>query len=140
MENKIKKIEKAICPNCQKPLDAATSAFDKDAVPEAGDISICVYCQSVNRFMDDFTLRALDEYELELLIKEMPELSSLIVGIKKLNQFFLKKIVKKFDSLTEMMMWFKDDENTAMFELEYPVELYNINVDINNFTIVVDKK
>jgi hypothetical protein len=34
----------ATCPKCQATLDAATAADCSDAVPSAGDYSVCAYC------------------------------------------------------------------------------------------------
>ena len=48
------------CPNCGAMNDAATSASGDASAPEAGDISICLYCASPLQYAEDMSLVDLD--------------------------------------------------------------------------------
>jgi hypothetical protein len=57
-----------VCWHCDRPLDAATGIREKEAVPEEGAISLCMYCGAVAEFGPDLLLypptkELLDELE-----------------------------------------------------------------------------
>ncbi len=67
------------CPSCKKLLDAATS-LEEGAVPNPGDISVCIYCGEFLLYGDDMALEILpkviwDQLETELKIQ--------LIGIRK---------------------------------------------------------
>lgn len=51
------------CPVCKHHIDAATCIED-DHTPEQDDVSLCLYCSSVNAFNSDLTLRAMTDSEI----------------------------------------------------------------------------
>ncbi len=51
------------CPVCKSSIDAAT-CIENDCTPEQDDISLCLYCSSVNAFNSDLTLRAMTDSEI----------------------------------------------------------------------------
>jgi hypothetical protein len=62
------KVNACTCPACGKVVDAVTahpSEVDQDAIPTAGDFTICLYCRTLLVF--EFTLRtATKEEALEM--------------------------------------------------------------------------
>lgn len=44
-------MEEKRCPTCNSINDAASSADNDDAIPQEGDISLCLYCGSINQFV-----------------------------------------------------------------------------------------
>lgn len=49
---------KSNCTICDSPLDAATGALHTGARPEAGDVSVCLYCGNVAVFDEALSLRS----------------------------------------------------------------------------------
>ena len=47
---------RANCPTCKKLLDGYT-AVDHDHKPQAGDVTICTYCNEVLQFNDDMSMK-----------------------------------------------------------------------------------
>lgn len=47
------------CPNCDYKMDRASPAFEEEAVPQEGDLSICIKCGQLLVFNTDLTFRAL---------------------------------------------------------------------------------
>jgi hypothetical protein len=43
---------KAVCPSCDYEVDAATEIGDGDAVPEDGDIALCIRCAMPAAYAD----------------------------------------------------------------------------------------
>ena len=52
------------CLGCGKLLGAAADPTDDDAVPEPGDITICIGCGYLMVFADDLTFREIREDEI----------------------------------------------------------------------------
>lgn len=73
------------CPVCKKILDGATSCDERDAKPESGSISICVYCGEVSKYMEregklvleSFSQDELDQFPEE--IKKTIELTRIAI-------------------------------------------------------------
>jgi transcription initiation factor IIE alpha subunit len=57
------------CPACGKRLSAATG-IKEDAVPNSGDISICVYCGEYLVFDDNLHSRSMSQEEFDSLDDE----------------------------------------------------------------------
>ena len=61
------------CIKCGSDLDGFTSVGE-EAQPADGDISICFYCASIGKYVDNVTkLEALSETELEKIKQDEPE-------------------------------------------------------------------
>lgn len=54
------RVAPSTCPVCGKHLDAATNPEDPSARSEPGDVSICLWCQSVLIFGEDLALQLPD--------------------------------------------------------------------------------
>lgn len=52
-------VEKDMCPSCGHILDAFSS-INKDAVPQEGDLSICINCLAYLTISKDLTLQILE--------------------------------------------------------------------------------
>jgi hypothetical protein len=53
----------ATCPLCSSLLDDAMPVDDDVAEPEAGDITVCIYCKAILTFTEDGYLRLLTDGE-----------------------------------------------------------------------------
>ena len=62
LSNKIR-TPKNNCPVCKVSVDTAT-CIENDHTPDQDDISLCLYCSSVNAFNSDLTLRAMTDREI----------------------------------------------------------------------------
>lgn len=60
------------CPVCKHYIDAAT-CVEYDYTPQQDDISLCLYCSSVNAFNSDLTLRAMTDSEIGDLPHEVKQ-------------------------------------------------------------------
>jgi C4-type Zn-finger protein len=49
------------CPSCGKKLDDCTGVRDQNAMPGAGDVSICAYCAQILVFDDKLALNIATE-------------------------------------------------------------------------------
>lgn len=58
------------CPTCGKLCDSATSTIG-DHVPDPGDVTVCLYCGSINKYGNDMALEKMTKIEIELLPKEL---------------------------------------------------------------------
>jgi hypothetical protein len=57
----------ATCPLCSSLLDDAMPVDDNASEPEAGDITVCIYCKAILTFIEDGHLKVLSNKEfLEL--------------------------------------------------------------------------
>jgi hypothetical protein len=56
-------IPQSPCLSCGKPLDGAT-CVGRDAAPDPGDITICIYCGHIMVFDDNLKLRELSDEEV----------------------------------------------------------------------------
>lgn len=61
------------CPNCKKTMDSATSIDRDNHKPIPGDISICLYCQSLLIFDDNLMSQNPTQEQIDEL-KSDPEL------------------------------------------------------------------
>jgi len=52
------------CLQCGKKLDAVSCLTDQAAVPQSGDVTICIECGHLMAFADDLSYRELTEEEL----------------------------------------------------------------------------
>ncbi len=68
------------CPNCNTLVDMAVDPIGT-MIPNPGDISVCIYCESVNIFSDDMALRLATSEELSNLDEDT---KILIRNIKKI--------------------------------------------------------
>lgn len=69
------------CPKCGSRLDAATHPT-KDVRPTPGDITVCLHCQEIMQFDDSLLLRQPSNAELEDIMREQPELRSLVFRVQ----------------------------------------------------------
>jgi hypothetical protein len=72
----IKLNSKPHCPSCDKCLDGATNSDMSQRQPRSGDISICVYCLSINMFKvdgDDVSLMGFSKEQLEDFKERFPD-------------------------------------------------------------------
>lgn len=68
------------CPNCKKVSDMAYGP-NSDDPPTPGDVSICLYCQSISVFDEDLILR--EPTEEEILEMPLDEISHLQRKLKE---------------------------------------------------------
>lgn len=74
-----------ICPSCGARLNANTGCTD-GSQPEPGDISICLYCQSINVFSEHLTTLKLPQEKYDKLSdEEKAEIQEAIKMVKALN-------------------------------------------------------
>lgn len=74
-----------ICPNCGATLNANTGCTD-GTKPEPGDISICLYCQSINIFSEHMTTLKLPQERYDAFSdEEKAEIEKVIQQLKALN-------------------------------------------------------
>jgi hypothetical protein len=72
-----KLIPGACCPRCGGGADGGTGlGTEANPVPEEGDIALCLYCGSFNRYLADLTQREMTVEELRALASD-PELAEL---------------------------------------------------------------
>lgn len=75
------------CPKCGHGLDMATSTEIKGRqVPVKGDISICIYCFSINRFENDHALRVSTPEEISESILEAPEMYTKVENMRRYRE------------------------------------------------------
>jgi hypothetical protein len=55
------------CPSCGKKLDDCTGVRDQNAMPGAGDVSICAYCAQILVFDDKLALNIATEEDITKL-------------------------------------------------------------------------
>lgn len=72
------------CPKCNTTLDGGMGIEDITARPKPGDITICVYCESLLCFTDDLQLRAMTFKERIELPEETQR--ALNFGLDKLRE------------------------------------------------------
>jgi hypothetical protein len=58
------------CPNCGNELSGATSVTDRKALPNPGDLSVCMYCAELLEFRKDLTLARLSDRDVAALPEE----------------------------------------------------------------------
>ena len=61
------------CPSCRRLLDAASEVGAK-AVPQPGDLSICLYCKAWLVFNADMSLRLIEQEDIETLPEDLVNL------------------------------------------------------------------
>jgi hypothetical protein len=74
------------CPKCGRLLDGATSPDNLARKPKNGDISICVYCLSINEFSvndkGEMQLIAFTKERIEEFRKKFPDEFELIINYR----------------------------------------------------------
>jgi len=71
------RLPEAECLRCRKKVDAASGVADDGAVPEPGDVTICIFCGYLMTFADDLSFRELTEEDiLELPLDEISRFQS----------------------------------------------------------------
>lgn len=78
------------CFSCGQPNDAATNVLGKDG-PDAGDVTICMYCGALAIFNADKTLRELTGKELIEVMKD-PRVQQ----IERARQYAMKGSAKSW--------------------------------------------
>lgn len=72
------------CPTCKNTLDGFAEVADEGAKPKDGDISICVYCGSINKYTNDVKdLIKMDQDSLLALERESPEDFNTVILISR---------------------------------------------------------
>lgn len=66
MNPKIVFMKKNICPFCNYQTDRAKNLEDETAVPDPGDISLCIRCAEASEFDENLNLVKFDLNKLEL--------------------------------------------------------------------------
>jgi len=65
------------CLRCGKKVNAASCVADDNAVPEPGDVTICIACGHLMAFADDLSYRELtDEEVLEVPLDEVSRIQN----------------------------------------------------------------
>lgn len=54
------------CPACGHPIDSASVLFDETVRPSPGDLTVCLYCQTVLEFNPILKLQLADEAGLSV--------------------------------------------------------------------------
>lgn len=65
------KVPESTCPTCNFRSNYATCVADKNALPEAGDFSVCIECGEILVFKENLTLRAVTLDDLVSLPEEL---------------------------------------------------------------------
>jgi RNase P subunit RPR2 len=73
------------CPKCQKRLSAASSIKHEEP-PEAGSVTICLYCGHVMIFQEDKTLRPATQAEIEDLKSNNSEFRRMVSLLAKFRK------------------------------------------------------
>jgi len=84
LDNQGQLLPTCTCTTCGKDLDAATDPTG-DARPKVGDVSICVYCATLNVYDNDLRFRKPSEAELKEIQKDA-NIQRLISIIKAHNK------------------------------------------------------
>lgn len=66
------RVEPTQCPVCETSLNATTGVSDHAAIPQPGDITVCLYCTSILEYDNAMSLVTVNRDEIE------PEVLSLI--------------------------------------------------------------
>ncbi len=74
------KIRKSSCPECGYEMDGATHCSDVEAMPDKGDISVCIECAAFLQFGDDLILEPMPESVWDDI---HPESASQLLQIRK---------------------------------------------------------
>jgi hypothetical protein len=81
------KIALSQCPTCKRELDACTTATGLKLLPVEDDISVCIYCGSINQYNEDLTLRLMPTQVFADLPKEQRVLlSTMVDGVHELRE------------------------------------------------------
>jgi hypothetical protein len=70
--------QSSCCPYCEEILDGATRVGGSAAVPEPGDVSVCLYCAQIIIFGADLLVRRPLPGELEAIEAQHPEAGLLL--------------------------------------------------------------
>lgn len=62
------------CPSCSTDLSATTGG----SIPKKGDLTICMYCQSILIFNADFSHHKATEEELQALKEKEPDFYNMV--------------------------------------------------------------
>lgn len=87
------------CPKCGCRLDAATHPTE-DVASTPGDISVCLRCQEILRFDDSLVLRQPSRTELDEIIREQPEIRSLVFRMQRAAAHAMDGRTKNHDERT----------------------------------------
>lgn len=79
----------ACCPGCRHKLDAATDPLGSDAVPQVGDITVCLHCTAVMQFGADLMPQLIDDAAFALL--EPPIQTALVAMLRSLARFHAQR-------------------------------------------------
>jgi hypothetical protein len=75
------------CPVCGRTMDAATDVLSRDNVPEAGDLSVCLYCCTVLVFTPELKLRLAGGADFDSLAPaDKAYLAKMILAILRAQQ------------------------------------------------------
>jgi len=78
-------IPTAVCPTCGESADGATCIdLDNEEGPQPGDVAICIECQTVNIYTDEYSLRVPTEEELNNL--PMDEINRAREALKEFHE------------------------------------------------------
>lgn len=74
------------CPHCGKLINRATSVEEVGAIPNPGDISICIKCAGINKYGQDMALEKLSHEEfIDLDVKTQQYLLNTVIKIKEIQ-------------------------------------------------------
>lgn len=65
------KIAGSTCPCCKRVLDGASCLEDEKLMPNAGDITICIYCLTILEFDNNLKLLEMTNEQISELPHEM---------------------------------------------------------------------
>jgi transcriptional regulator with XRE-family HTH domain len=79
------RLQKAQCPWCEHPLDAATSvpADREERNPEPGDLTVCLECASLLMFDQGLIPQKVSEDERRKILLEQPDLVKTIASAER---------------------------------------------------------
>lgn len=81
------KMPKSVCCECGAKLDGA--AGEGDITPDPGDMSVCIYCGSLNVFSDNLTLRkpTVEEYVESTKNRKLQEYRKAVIELGNYAKF-----------------------------------------------------
>lgn len=72
----------AFCPVCKSRLDGASFLKKGEVMPVPGDISVCVYCETILEFEEGLFVHELPGEELERIRVQEPKHYRMIMTVK----------------------------------------------------------
>jgi len=76
------------CPKCKRRVDGATGVSETEPrpEPEPGNLGVCLYCGSLNRYTANLHLEPVDRTERRKILRRDPKLRELVELVESTSQ------------------------------------------------------